>query len=221
MGAISAAKAMGHLALHYKTPEDAPRAAKLMELLGFRRLQEIPFGGGVMFYQFMVADDASGRGIGTLYLSQVPAPLAAMTAVIREQLKVGEADEHPAVAALRAGQAQDPEMNFHVGLMFDELEAVEQIMLTLQDANERDPDLKGRLNLVANKAKPGHPEVDARMAASPVFGTTPRHTYGHYGCQAFIETDLLAGGPLGENLVIELDYAFPGHRDNMFVKTVV
>jgi hypothetical protein len=56
-----------------------------------------------MFYQFMVADDASGRGIGTLYLSQVPAPLAAMTAVIREQLKVGEADEHPAVAALRAG----------------------------------------------------------------------------------------------------------------------
>jgi hypothetical protein len=84
-------------------------------------------------------------------------------------------------------------MNFHVGLMFDELEAVEQIMLTLQDANERDPDLKGRLNLVANKAKPGHPEVDARMAASPIFGTTPRHTYGHYGCQALYR-DRPAGG---------------------------
>jgi hypothetical protein len=49
---------------------------------------------------------------------------------------------------------------------------------------------------------------------------TPRQTYGRFGCQAFVETDLPAGGLLGENMVIELDYAFPGHAENMFVKTV-
>jgi hypothetical protein len=38
--------------------------------------------------------------------------------------------------------------------------------------------------------------------------------------QTFVETDLPAGGLLGENMVIELDYAFPGHAENMFVKTV-
>jgi len=208
--------------LHYRSPEDAPRAAKLLELLGMKRLQEIPFGGGVIFYQFTVADDPTGRGIGTLYLSMVPPPLAGITQAIRSLLKVGTPEEHPAVAELRQGQEADPEMNFHVGLMVNSLDEVERIMLALREANESDPDLKGRLKLVTNKARAGDdPAIEARMAASPVFSQTDRYTYGRYGCQAFIETDLLAGGPIGENLVIELDFAFPDHPDNMFVKTVV
>ncbi len=217
----AAGKALGHLALHYKTPEDGPRAAKLLELMGMKRVQEIPFGGGVVFYQFAVADDASGRGIGTLYLSMVPPPLATITQAIRQALKVGTAQEHAAVAGLREGMLQDPEMMFHVGLMMDSLEEVERLMLTLRHANEHDPDLKGRLRLLCNKAKPGDAEIDARMQTSAVFGATPRHTYGMYGVQAFVETDLLAGGPLGESMVIELDFAFSSHPDNMFVKTIV
>ena len=220
---VSASKAMalGHLALHYKTLEDAPRAAKLLALLGFEQMQEVSLGAGVSFYQFTVARDPSGRGIGTIYLSMLPRPLAEIMAVVRRALKVGAADEHPSVAALRAAQAQDPEMNFHVGVMVDSLEEIERVMLKLREANEGDPDLKGRLNLICNKARPGDEEIDARMAASPVFSSTLRETYGRYGCQAFVETDLLAGGPLGDNLVIELDYAFPGHVDNMFVKVLI
>lgn len=215
-------KALGHLALHYRTPEDAPRAAKLLDVLGLKRLQEIPFGGGVVFYQFTVADDPTGRGIGTLYLSMVPPPLAGITQVIRDLLKVGTPEEHPAVAELHRGQALDPEMNFHVGLMVNSLEEVERIMLALREANQTDPDLKGRLNLVTNKARSGgDAEIEARMDSSPIFSQTDRFTYGRYGCQAFVETDLLAGGPLGENLVIELDFVFPDRPDNMFVKTEV
>lgn len=215
-------KTLGHLALHYRTPEDAPRAAKLLEILGMKRLQEIPFGGGVVFYQFLVADDPSGRGIGTLYLSMVPQPLAGITQAIRDLLKVGTEDEHPAVAELRRGQEIDPEMNFHVGLMNNSLEEVERIMLTLTEANQSDPDLKGRLKLTTNKARSGGDAgIEARMQSSPVFSQTDRFTYGRYGCQAFVETDLLAGGPLGENLVIELDFVFPDRPDNMFVKTEV
>ena len=221
-GLDEARKVLGHLALHYRTAEDAPRAAKLLEILGMKRLQEIPFGGGVVFYQFLVGDDPTGRGIGTLYLSMVPPPLAGITQTIRELLKVGTAEEHPAVAELRRGQEIDPEMNFHVGLMNNSLEEVERIMLALAEANESDPDLKGRLKLTTNKARSGgDAAIEARMDSSPVFSQTDRYTYGRYGCQAFVETDLLAGGPLGENLVIELDFAFPDRPDNMFVKTEV
>ena len=221
-GSEQASKTLGHLALHYRVPEDAPRAAKLLEILGLKRLQEIPFGGGVVFYQFLIADDPTGRGIGTLYLSMLPAPLAGITATIRDLLKVGTAEEHPAVAELRRGQEIDPEMNFHIGLMNNSLEEVERIMLALAEANQSDPDLKGRLKLTTNKARSGgDAEIEARMENSPVFSQTDRFTYGRYGCQAFVETDLLAGGPLGENLVIELDYVFPDRPEHMFVKTEV
>jgi len=221
-GLDASQKTLGHLALHYRTPDDAPRAAKLLELLGMNRLQEIPFGGGMVFYQFTVAEDHSGRGIGTLYLSLVPQPLAELTQVIRGLLKIGTPEEHPAVAAAREVQNADPEANFHVGLMVNSLEEIERLMLLLGEANESDPDLKGRLKLVTNKARAGGDAgIEARMQGSPVFSRTERSTYGLYGCQAFIETDLLVGGPLGENMVIELDYVFPGHPDHLFVKTGV
>jgi hypothetical protein len=82
MFADTGTKALGHLALHYKTPEDGPRAAKLFAMLGFECVQEIPFGGGTMFYQFSVAEDTTGRGVGSLYLSLVPPPIATLTQAI-------------------------------------------------------------------------------------------------------------------------------------------
>jgi len=214
------AKVLGHLALHYRTPEDGPRAAKLLDLLGLQRKQEIPFGGGMIFYQYTLANDPTGRGIGTLFLSLVPGPIAELTKAIGSTLKVGTPEEHPAVTAYRQGQVQDPEMNFHIGLMFNSLEEVERLIARLEAANESDPDLKGRFKFSFNRAMEGDPEIDARMAASPIFGKTERRTYGRFGCQAFVETDLLAGGLLGENMVIELDYVFPNRAENMFVKSV-
>jgi hypothetical protein len=53
------------------------------------------------------------------------------------------------------------------------------------------------------------------MDASPVFWDAARYTYGMNGVQVFVETDLLAGGPLGDNWVFEFDYVFPRYAENI------
>lgn len=57
------------------------------------------------------------------------------------------------------------------------------------------------------------------MEASPTFRDATRHCYGRNGCQVFVQTDLLASGPLGDNMVIEFDHAFADRPVNMFNKT--
>jgi hypothetical protein len=95
------------------------------------------------------------------------------------------------------------------------LEQLEAMVQRIQKLAAEDPELKDRVKLTLNRAKPGTPEVDARMDASPVFGDVTRYTYGRNGVQVFVETDLIAGGPLGDNWVFEFDYVFPGYRDNI------
>ena len=85
----------------------------------------------------------------------------------------------------------------------------------MQQLADEDPELKGRIKVTLNRARPGTPEVDARMDASPVFGKVSRHTYGPNGVQVFVETDLICGGPLGDNWAFEFDYVFPGYKDNI------
>ena len=58
-------------------------------------------------------------------------------------------------------------------------------------------------------------EVDARLDASPVFGSVTRYAYGRNGVQVFVETDLLKAGQLGDAMVLEFDYIFPGHTDHI------
>jgi hypothetical protein len=48
-----------------------------------------------------------------------------------------------------------------------------------------------------------------------VFGTVDRYAYGRNGVQAFIETDILASGPLADSMVLELDYIFPGKTSHI------
>ncbi len=52
--------------------------------------------------------------------------------------------------------------------------------------------------------------MDARLDASPVYGDVTRYAYGRNGVQAFIETDILKAGQLGDSMVVELDFVFPG-----------
>ena len=70
---------------------------------------------------------------------------------------------------------------------------------------------KGRVRVIVNRARPGTPEVDA----SPVLAKATRHTYDPNGVQVFVETDLLAGGPLGDNRGFEFVDVFPGYADNI------
>lgn len=211
---------LGHVALHYGKPHEGPLAARLLGLFGFAKVQETPLPDGTTFYHFVVDEKATNNGDGILFLAPAPEPVRNIMSAIHKALKVGEPGEHPSVAAFRAGQANDPEYTFHVGVLFDSLEAVEETILHLRELNESDPDFKGRLKIVLNAAMPGVSEIDARMAASPVFGGVTRYPYGRHAIQAFVETDLMTSGPLGESLVIELDYVFPGYPENLLTKTI-
>jgi len=48
-----ARKTLGHLALHYRTKEEGPAAAKLLDLLGFAR---VPSPKGYPFYHYVVTE---------------------------------------------------------------------------------------------------------------------------------------------------------------------
>ena len=187
---------LGHVALHYKSPEDGPNAARLLDLMGFRRLQEIPLPNGSIFYQFLENDDRLVDGVGTLYLTLWPKPLEALNSAIREALKVGTPQKHPAVQALSREQEINPEVGFHIGIMVDALADLDAMMARLKDTNASEPGIKGRLKFTVNRAKPGDHQIDALMETSPTFRDATRHCYGRNGCQVFVETDLLASGPL-------------------------
>ena len=48
------------------------------------------------------------------------------------------------------------------------------------------------------------------MDASPAFGNVTRYAYGRNGLQLFVETDLLTSGQIGDTLILEFDYVWPG-----------
>ena len=208
------ARTMGHLALHYGAAEDGPKAAKLLQILGMVETQVIPFPNG-NFYRFVVDDTHFSRGDGIVYLSALPEPQLKLIETIHEALGVGTENEHDAVKGMRARMDSDFEASFHFGFLLESLEDLERIILDLKDRAENDPDLKGRIKIGLNRARQGNPDVDARLDASPIYGDVTRYAYGSNGVQAFVETDLLKAGQLGDSMVIELDYVFPGHDQHV------
>lgn len=206
---------LGHINLNYRAPEDGPCAARLFELLGFRRHLGFPLPDGSWFYQYYVEGTGPAGGDGIIYLSPLPEANRALLGTIREILKIGHPNEHPDVAAVRRTQEADPESQFHVGLLLDSLETLEERVLLLRRLAETDPDFKGRIKTTLNRARLGDTEIDRRMDRSPIYKDVTRYTYGRGGVQAFVETDLLTVGPLGGAFTIELDYIFPGREKHM------
>jgi hypothetical protein len=209
----------GHVALHYGRPEDGPVTARLFKLMGFVTREELDYPGGVKFYHFLVDPNATNNGDGILFLGPLREAPRALYQTIRDTLKADQPDESKVVSDYRAAAGANPEFGFHVGFLKTSLEELEAIVLRIQEAVETDPDFKGRVEVILNRAKPGTPEVDARMDASPVFRDVTRYTFGRNGVQAFIKTNLLAGPPLGDAVVIEFDYVFPGYEHNMLTRT--
>ena len=214
-----ARRTMGHVALHYGRREDAALAARLLALLGYVETQAIPLPDESMFYRFVVDRHHHARGDGIVFLSQLPPAQAALIDAARDALGFGTDREHPAIAGLRAAIDADPEYTFHLGVLIDSLEELERIVVDLQELNRSDPELNGRLKIAMNRARRGDPDIDARLDASPAFGAVERYAYGSNGVQAFIETDILAAGPLGDMMVLELDYIFPG-KDSHILSVV-
>jgi len=205
---------MGHLAMHYGKAEDGPKAARLLKALGLVETQVLPLSNG-NFYRFVVDKAHYGRGDGIVYLSALPEPQLKLIETIHSALGVGTDNEHDAVKGMRAMMESDFEASFHFGLLLETLEDLERIVLDLQNLAENDPDLKGRIKFGFNRALPGNPEIDARLDASPIYGGVTRYAYGSHGVQAFVETDLLKAGQLGDAMVIELDYVFPGYDQHI------
>lgn len=206
---------LGHVALHYRNAAEGPLAARLLEALGFRKTQELSLPNGSNFYRFVVADHFHARGDGIVFLSVAPEAEYAVIREARRLLRVGEHDENPAVTQLRAAMAHDPEYAFHVGFLAASLDGLEHTFANLEELNRSDPDMKGRLTLLYNRPPRGDAEIDTRLDRSPLFGPTKRETYGKAGVQAFLRTDILFSGPLGDGLSIEFDYVFPGRTHHI------
>ncbi|SFR91918.1 hypothetical protein [Sphingomonas jatrophae] len=211
----AAARSLGHVALHYQTPEQGPLAARLLTMLGFVETQDLTLPDGAHFYRFVVDPRHQGRGDGIIYLSVVPEAQRKLVAAVRDALKIGTADEHPAVGEMRGHLARDPEYSFHIGTLLESLEELEERFLALEEANRSDPELKGRLKITYNRALKSDPEIEARLNASPIYGKVDRFAYGRNGVQAFVETDILASGTLGESTFLEFDYVFPDRQSHV------
>jgi len=95
--------------------------------------------------------------------------LRELTSVIRENLKVDQPGEHAVIAKVRAAQDSDPEYDLHLGILFNSLEEIEERVVRIRDAGLNDPDLRGRVKIILNRARPGTGEVDERMDQSPLF----------------------------------------------------
>ncbi|MDG2004763.1 MAG: hypothetical protein P8J20_15685 [Novosphingobium sp.] len=215
MNAQSPSKTYGHLAVHYRNPAEGPLAARLLREIGFTECYSMAQPDGNEFYHFVI-DEQANRGTDRIfYLLCMPEVLRKLYDAMHGALKVGTDGEDAAVTALRAAQEQDPEFNFHAAIVFPSLEELEERVGRLQQLAAEDEELKDRIKITLNRAKPGTPAVDERMDASPVFGDVDRYTYGVNGVQVFVETDLIAGGPLGDNWVFEFDYVFPGYKNNI------
>lgn len=199
---------MGHLAVHYYDSSDAEVAAKFLRAIGLVETQMLPLPQG-NFYRYVVGENHFSRGDGIIYLSALLEPQRILIDAITSKLGIGTADEDPAVQGFRDMMAQDPEASFHFGFLLNSLEELESIVLDLHEKAETDPDFKGRINIVLNRAMKGDADVDARLDASPIYADATRFAYGRRGVQAFIETDILRSGQLGDKMVIELDYVFP------------
>ncbi|MDD3798148.1 MAG: hypothetical protein PHE36_03110 [Novosphingobium sp.] len=210
---------LGHVAIHYAKNEYGPMAARLFKLLGFSVREEIPLPDGSVFYHFLVDADATNNGDGIVYLSPLRRAHRWLYDSIHEALGIGTENEHPAVAKVRKSEAQDPEAGFHVGFLIPTLERIEEAFARVKAEAEADPEFGRHVEIVLNRAKPGTPDIDARLDASPLYRDVTRHTYGRNGVQAFVRTDLLCSGPLGDDVVIEFDYVFPGYPDNILTKT--
>ena len=108
-------KTYGHLAVHYRKPEEGPLAARLLRELGFTECYSMAQPDGNTFYHFVI-DETADRGTDRiLYLLCMPEVIRSVYREIGERLGLGTADEAAAVTALREAQAGDPEFGFHAG----------------------------------------------------------------------------------------------------------
>src|SRR5262245_2818796 len=131
-------KTYGHLAVHYRKPEEGPLAARLLRELGFIECYSMAQPDGNEFFHFVI-DEQANRGTDRIfYLLCMPDLLRSVYDEIGERLGLGTNAESPAVRALREAQAHDPEFGFHAAVVIPTLEQLEDMVQRIQRLTAED-----------------------------------------------------------------------------------
>ena len=199
---------LGHLALHYR-PGDEQAARRLLEMLGFSLVDNGPKPGEDGFCTVLVDPGSANHADNIMFLSQLTPAQQALEDAIREQLHIGQADEHPAVTEFRDLRTEKPESAAHIGLRYGSFDALEQALVAIQGEAGPGGLFEGRVTVTKYPPRPGlDADVDARIAASPIFTGDEPPSFGKHWVQCFIRTDLFGFGILAFGQTIELDYVF-------------
>jgi hypothetical protein len=212
-------KALGHIAMHYR-PGEGPLAARFFELLGCWLKCFGPMPNGENFYIIALNGTAPDEPENIVFLSAMAAQQRELEQELAAHLGVGTDRPHPKLQAFFDHKQREPEHFLHFGVHFSSLEDLEAAAQRLDAAIDGDAEFAARIQGVQHlKARSGRDaEIDARMAASPVFAKVTREAYGQNIVQVHVRTDLFAAGLSFLGVVVEFDYAFrgPGRERNPF-----
>jgi hypothetical protein len=204
------ATTLGHLALHFLPGDERP-ARLLLEHLGCTLVDNGPKPGEDGFCTVLVDGATANHADNVMFLSRAGDAQLALETTIRDALGMGSDAPHEAVAAFRDRRVAAPESASHIGLRYGELEVLEAAIIAIErDAQPGGP-LAGRVDLTKYPPRPGlDADVDARIAASPIFDGTEPTSFAKHWIQCFVRTDLFGYGILAFGQTIELDFVFPG-----------
>jgi len=199
---------LGHLALHYRPGDEQP-ARRLLELMGCTLVDNGPAPGADGFCTVLVDKGTGNYADNLMFLSALPPAQIAVEDAIRAHLGGG------ALATdLRGLSAAAPESLSHTGLRYQSFEELERVLQALEAAAAPGGELAGRVEVVKHRARPGlDDDVDARMAASPVFTGDEKPAFADHWVQCFVNTDLCGFGILAFGSTFELDYVFERFMD--------
>ena len=201
-------RTIGHLALHYG-PGDQQGARRLLELCGCTLVDNGPSPGNDGFCTVLVDDTTASHAENLMFLSPVGQAQLELEQAIAKGLRIGTDDEDPAAKIFKQSKRDQPESSAHIGFRFGSFEALEDTVIALEKAAKPGGELAGRLEITKFKAPPGlDPEVDRRIASSPIFTDDALPSFAKWWVQIFVRTDLFAHGLLSFGQTIELDYVF-------------
>ncbi|SFT00058.1 MULTISPECIES: hypothetical protein [Saccharopolyspora] len=211
--------ALAHLAVHFR-PGERELATRFFQLLG-ARIREFPNPlSPEPIYLVAMNGAEPDRASDIIFLMALKPAQAELEEVIASALRIGTAEEHPAVGAFHAHRNEWLESYLHFGLVFDSLDELEASVGRLRSEIEADPVFGARikdLRVLRARGEDGDEAVAARMDSSAVFAEA-EHAYGRNTVQVHIRTDLFATGLAMLDSVVELDFVFtgPGRERNPF-----
>jgi hypothetical protein len=200
-GDTTPTRVLGHLALYYR-PGTQAAARTLLTDLGCELVDNGPRPGEDGFCSGLLDGATANHHDNVVYLAQMGEAQWALEQQVDVLLATDDG------AAFHDRMSEWPESAPHVGLKYESLDELESAVLALERHSAPGGPLEGTINVARYRARPGlDPEVDARMATSPVFAQDDRPAFGDHIVQVFVRTNLF--GALTSAATIELDYAFP------------